>query len=405
MRSFLIPIFVILCSTASATAGDFLAYVQVRNAPALIVSDSILAQWQWDQEKTVVFVDMRPDPVGSHVYSRFMVRADSISVTHLPGGNDFLIAAERYDPPKNTMPTTIYEVHLFPKDARLGVRIVHTIQFPWQFIDDTKGHVCRGIQTGPDGTVWEMRRGPYAKQHIKYIDVAAIDWAKQKVLGRCRLYPKDIGMAGMPEPLDHAVIFFTYPNFKQTTKNGMTNTYFGKLRTLLIMENGHKHVLRLAPKLPDKPFRCVTVGDKTTGITDDGKEFVSFSINSQGKLLNAISHKIPLKTVYPKYIAKPKSQWAPRVYVEDYIRVSAHESVALVRYGSQAQKLIYFNAANGSIIRVQAVKTSIQWIWAWHGHLFLINETGSIIPWSAKGQTDAAFGNWTEIAGISGPQR
>ena len=404
MRSILAAIFVIFFTSANAAAGDFLAYVQAFNAPILVANGNVQSSWPVLQQKVVDFINMQRSAImGGGAFSRFMVRADSICVTHLPGENNFLIAAERYNPGKNTQPTTIYEVYCPSKEGKVGVRILRTIHAPWQFIDDTKSHVCRGIQAGPDGVVWETRRGPIQKHH-RYIEVVAVNWQTQKVLGKCRIYVKNLGEAGMPEPLDHAAILFAYPHFKQMMRNGFVHNHFGKLHTTLIMENGRKHILHLAPKLPDKPFLCATRGGRTTGITYDGRNFVSFSIGSQGKLSTPYTHKLPLKAINARHVVNFKSQHATPLHAESYCWISRNDAAALVRYTSH-EELIYLNPSIGVIAHVQPVKPSVQWLYARHGKLYLINDMGTIIPWSIDGQSKEAFGiSPTYVTGVTGPQ-
>ncbi len=405
MRSILAAIFVIFCTSAPAAAGDFLAYVQTFYAPILVTNGKVQSSWSMEQQKVVDFINMQRAIMGGGIRasSRFMVRADAISITHLPGGNNFLVAAERYRPRKNTQPTTIYEIHCSLNEAKFGVRIVRTIHVPWQFIDDTKSHVCRGIQAGPDGIVWETRRGPVQK-HPSYIEVAAVNWQTQKVLGKCRFYVKDLGEGGMPEPLNHAAILFAYPHFKQVMRNGVVHNHFGELLTTLIMENGRKHILHLAPKLPDKPFLCATRGGRTTGITYDGRNFVSFSIGPQGKLSAPYTRKLPLKAIEAKHVFRLKSQRTWPVSAESYCWISRHEAAALVRYASH-QKLICLNPSTGIITHVQEVKPSVQWLFARHGKLYLINDMGGIIPWAINGPSKETFGIApNSVAGVTGSQ-
>ncbi len=406
MRSILAAIFVIFFTSATAVAGDFLAYVQAFNSPILVANGKVQSSWSVQQQKVVDFINMQRGVImGGSIgaFSRFMVRADAISVTHLPGGNNFLVAADCYYPGKNTQPTTIYEVHCSPKDGRVGVRIVRIIHAPWQFIDDTKSHVCQGVQAGPDGIVWETRRGPDQKHH-SYIEVAAVNWQTQKVLGKCRIYVKDLGEAGMPEPLDHSAILFAYPHFKQVMRKGVVHNHFGELLTTLIMENGRKHILHLAPKLPNKPFLCATWGGRTTGITYDGRNFVSFSIDQQGKLSTPYTRKLLLKAVDAQYVGNLKSQRVAPLHAESYCWISRHKAAALVRYASH-QKLICLNPSTGIITHVQEVKPSVQWLYARHGKLYLINDMGSIIPWAINGPSKEVFGIApNSVAGVAGSQ-
>lgn len=271
MRMILIIILVLLSFAVPTEAGGILAYVQTHLSPGTVVAGSAPWSWQGGQEKTVTFLNMKAGTSVADVNliaGRFTVFADSVSVAHLPGGNNFIVAAQHFffKRPKNAMATTIYEVHVSPNAPKVGVKVIRTVHFPWNFVDDTKGHVCKGIQVGPDGIVWEMRSGP-GRTRIAFVELVAVDWQTQKVLGRCRLYVKELGMAGMPTPLNHAVIIFAYPNFKQTLKNGIPLNHFGKLSTILITADGKKHIVHLAPKLPDKPFRCAVTGNHVTGIT------------------------------------------------------------------------------------------------------------------------------------------
>jgi hypothetical protein len=298
------------------------------------------------------------------------------------------------------MPTTIYEVHLSLNRPKRGVRIVRTIHYSWNFADDTKGHVCKGIQIGPDGIVWEMREGP-GSTRIHFADLVAVDWLTQRVLGRCRLYSKELGMAGMPIPLNRAAIIFSYPKFKQTQKNGVTVTHFGKLNTILIAADGKKHKVQLAPKLPDKPFRCAVTGNHVTGITTDAMDFVSFNTGARGHLVKRFARKLPLRAVYPGYKPGPKSPEAPRIDAAAYATINRRESVALLNYGGRRHRLIFLNPASGQITRVIVVKRSIQWLRVWKKHLYLVSYRGDITPVNHEGQLGAAFGSETYVQGVA----
>ena len=405
MRMMLIIILVLLSAGVPVEAGGILAYVQAHVSSGTMVAGSAPWSWAWGQEKTVTFLNMKAGTSVADVnliVGRFTVFADSDAVAHLPGGNNFIVAAQNFlfKPPKGAMPTTIYEVHLSPNEPGLGVKVIRTVHFPWNFADDTKGHVCKGIQVGPDGIVWETRTGR-ERTGIHFVVLVAVDWQTQKVLGRCRLYAKDLGMAGMPIPVPRSAIIFAYPKFKQTQKKGITLNYFGKLSTILVTANGKKHIVRLAPKLPDKPFRCTVTGNHMTGITTDATDFVSFAIGAHGRLVRRFSQKLPLRSVYPGYTPTPKSPWAPRVHAAGYATVNPGESVALLNYGGRKNRLMFLNPANGQITRVTVVKRSIHWLRVWNKHLYLISYRGEITPVNHDGKLGDAFGSKTDVQGLT----
>ena len=404
MRMISTIILVLLSAVVPTEAGGILAYVQAHDSPGTLVAGSAPWSWQWGQEKTVTFLNMK---AGASVVdvnliaARFTVFADSVSVAHLPGGNDFIVAAQQffYKRPKNAMPTTIYEVHVSPNFPKLGVKVIRTVHSPWNFADDTKGHVCKGIQVGPDGIVWEMRNG-LGRSRKDFSDLVAVDWQTQKVLGQCWLSVKELGRAGMPTPLNHAVIIFAYPNFKQTLKNGISLNHFGKLSTILVSADGKKYAVRLAPKLPDKPFHCAVTGNHVTGITADAKDFVSFATAGHGRLVGRFFRKLPLRSIYPGYTPTPKSLWAPRVYAVGYAVVNPGESAALLDYGDRKNRLVILNTANGQIAHVTAVKRSIQWLRVWNKKLYLVSYRGEITPVNRDGKLGDSFGSETYVQGL-----
>ena len=405
MRMISTIILVLLSFAVPTEAGGILAFVQTHLSPGTVVAGSAPWSWAWGQEKTLTFLNMKAGTSVAEVNlitGRFTVFADSVSVAHLPGGNNFIVAAQHFffKRPKNARPTTIYEVHVSPNRPKLGVKVIRTVHFPWNFADDTKGHVCKGIQVGPDGIVWEMR-DEFGRTRKGFIDLAAVDWRTQKVLGRCRLAFKELGMAGMPTPLNHAVIIFAYPNFKQTLKNGIPLNHLGKLSTILVTADGKKYAVRLAPKLPDKPFRCAVTGNHVTGITADAKDFVSFATGGHGRLVGRFFRKLPLRSIYPGYTPTPKSLWAPRVYTVGYAVVNPGESAALLDYGDRKNRLVLLNTANGQITHVTLVKRSIQWLRVWNKHLYLVSYRGEITPVNHDGKLGDAFGSRTYIQDLT----
>ena len=167
---------------------------------------------------------------------------------------------------------------------------------------------------------------------------------------------------------------------------------------------GIQELLPLAPKLPDKPFLCATRGGGSTGITCDGRNLVSFSIGPQGKLSTPYTRKLPLKAIEAKHVSNLKSQRVAPLHAESYCWISRHKAAALVRYASH-QKLICLNPSTGIITHVKEVELSVQWLYARHGKLYLINDMGSIIPWANNGPSNAAFGMApNDVAGVAGAQ-
>ena len=83
MRMISTIILVLLCAVVPTKAGGILAYVQTHYSPGTVVAGPAPWSWQWGQEKTVTFLNMKAGTSVADVNliaARFTVFADSVSV-------------------------------------------------------------------------------------------------------------------------------------------------------------------------------------------------------------------------------------------------------------------------------------------------------------------------------------